>query len=266
MIEGLDVADPKVRQLDQSRIGAVLCGEAEALHGGPPVTAMLIQNTNPMSVAPDQAKVKRGFAREDLFVCVHEQVMTETAAMADIVLPATMFLEHDDIYKGGGHQYILFGPKLIEPPGECRTNHQVFAGLADAARPRPSRLRDERARAYRLDAPAFRPRHASRSSRRSAGSTASPISSARITSTASPIRTGSSASSRTGRASRRRTTAPMGPWQTLPALPDYWPAIEEADATPSVPPRRPRRRARSSTRPSTRRRPRAPRKAAARKC
>jgi anaerobic selenocysteine-containing dehydrogenase len=49
---------------------------------------MLIQNTNPMSVAPEQEKVKRGFARDDLFLCVHEQIMTETAAMADIVLPA----------------------------------------------------------------------------------------------------------------------------------------------------------------------------------
>ncbi len=130
MIEGLDIRDPSVRQLDQSRIGAILCGEDDTLQGGPPVTAMLIQNTNPMSVAPEQEKVRRGFARDDLFVCVHEQIMTDTAAMADILLPATMFMEHDDVYKGGGHQYILFGPKLIEPPQECRTNHQVFAGLA----------------------------------------------------------------------------------------------------------------------------------------
>jgi anaerobic selenocysteine-containing dehydrogenase len=131
MIEGHDLLDPSIRRLDQSRIGAVLTGETEVLFGGPPVTAMLIQNTNPVSVAPDQALVKRGFARDDLFVCVHEQVMTETAAMADIVLPATMFLEHDDIYRGGGHQHILLGPKLIEPPGECRPNHEVIRGLAD---------------------------------------------------------------------------------------------------------------------------------------
>ena len=84
----------------------ILTGDRDALSGGPPVTAMLIQNTNPVSVAPEQDKVKRGFAREDLFVCVHEQFMTETAQMADVVLPATMFLEHDDIYQGGGHQYI----------------------------------------------------------------------------------------------------------------------------------------------------------------
>jgi anaerobic selenocysteine-containing dehydrogenase len=61
---------------------------------------------------------------------VHEQFMTETAAVADVVLPATMFLEHDDIYQGGGHQYILLGPKLIEPAGECRSNHEVICGLA----------------------------------------------------------------------------------------------------------------------------------------
>jgi anaerobic selenocysteine-containing dehydrogenase len=130
MIEGLDRSDPSIRMLDQCRIGAILTGEREALRDGPPVTALLIQNTNPMSVAPDQETVKRGFAREDLFVCVHEQFMTETAAAADVVLPATMFLEHDDIYQGGGHQYILLGPKLIEPPGECRSNHEVICSLA----------------------------------------------------------------------------------------------------------------------------------------
>jgi anaerobic selenocysteine-containing dehydrogenase len=130
MIEGLDVRDPAVRMLDQSRIGAILCGEADALAGGPPVTALFIQNTNPITVAPDQTKVKRGFARDDLFVCVHEQFMTETAQVADVVLPATMFLEHDDVYQSGGNQHNILGPKLIEPPGECRSNHQVTAALA----------------------------------------------------------------------------------------------------------------------------------------
>ena len=61
--------------------------------------------------------MKRGLSREDLFVCVHEHFMTETARMADIVLPATMFLEHDDLYQGGGHQYIMFGPKAVDAPG-----------------------------------------------------------------------------------------------------------------------------------------------------
>jgi len=130
LIEGLDCVDRNVRMLDQSRIGAILTGERDALQGGGPVNALIIQNTNPMSVAPDQNLVKRGFAREDLFTCVHEQFMTETAKMADIVLPATMFTEHDDIYRGGGHQYLVLGPKLVEPPGECRNNHDVIAALA----------------------------------------------------------------------------------------------------------------------------------------
>jgi len=131
MIEGLDVLDPAIWLLDQSRIGPVLTGDAEALHGGPPVTAMLIQNTNPMMVAPELNLVHAGFAREDLFACVHEQFMTETAQMADIVLPATMFLEHDDIYQGGGHQYIVLGPQVVEPPDGCRSNHEVICALAE---------------------------------------------------------------------------------------------------------------------------------------
>jgi anaerobic selenocysteine-containing dehydrogenase len=130
LIEGRDVWDRSVRMLDQSQIGAILTGDKEALHDGPPVDAMIIQNTNPLSVAPDQNKVKQGFARNDLFVCVHEQFMTETAAVADVVLPATTFLEHDDIYRGGGHQYVILGPKLVEPPGECRNNHEVSCALA----------------------------------------------------------------------------------------------------------------------------------------
>jgi anaerobic selenocysteine-containing dehydrogenase len=129
VIEGHDAIDPTTRWLDQSRIGRILTGDAEALKGGPPVKAMLIQNTNPMTVAPEQTLVHQGFAREDLFVAVHEQFMTETAAIADIVLPATMFMEHDDLYYGGGHQHISVGPKLIDPPGECRSNHQVIQAL-----------------------------------------------------------------------------------------------------------------------------------------
>jgi anaerobic selenocysteine-containing dehydrogenase len=130
LIEGLDAVDPKVRVLDQSRIGPVLTGDPQDLGDGPPVTAMLIQNTNPVVVAPESEKVRQGFQREDLFVCVHEQFMTDTAKMADIVLPATTFLEHDDIYQSGGHSHIVLGPKVIEPLADCRPNHEVICGLA----------------------------------------------------------------------------------------------------------------------------------------
>jgi anaerobic selenocysteine-containing dehydrogenase len=130
LIEGLDCLDPKVRKLEQSAIGRILTGDAFALRNGPPVKAMIIQNTNPVSVCPEQDLVKKGFARDDLFVAVHEQFMTETAAYADIVMPATMFMEHDDFYTGGGHQHIMLGGKLIDAPGEARENHYVQVELA----------------------------------------------------------------------------------------------------------------------------------------
>ena len=130
LIEGLDRLDPATRLLDQSRIGPVLVGERSDLGEGPPVTALLVQSTNPMSVAPELAKVHQGFAREDLFVCVHEQFMTETARMADIVLPATMFLEHDDIYQASAHPWIQIARGLFEPFAETRSNHFVICELA----------------------------------------------------------------------------------------------------------------------------------------
>ena len=83
-----------------------------------------------MVVCPDTNKVRQGFAREDLFVCVHEQFMTETAAMADIVLPATTFLEHDDIYTAGGHTHLQLARKVVEPYAEARPNHYVICELA----------------------------------------------------------------------------------------------------------------------------------------
>ncbi|GAA5664825.1 dimethyl sulfoxide reductase DmsA [Brucella sp. NBRC 14130] len=129
-IEGRAMQDVGLRFLDQSKIGRILTGDPEALYGGPPVMAMLIQNTNPMNVTPEQRLVRKGFAREDLFVAVHEQFMTDTAKMADVVLPATTFLEHDDIYRGGGQQHVVLGPKLIEPLADARPNIFVINELA----------------------------------------------------------------------------------------------------------------------------------------
>ncbi|UVV68340.1 molybdopterin oxidoreductase family protein [Brucella anthropi] len=129
-IEGRAMQDVGLRFLDQSKIGRILTGDSEALYGGPPVMAMLIQNTNPMNVTPEQRLVRKGFAREDLFVAVHEQFMTDTAKMADVVLPATTFLEHDDIYRGGGQQHVVLGPKLIEPLADARPNIFVINELA----------------------------------------------------------------------------------------------------------------------------------------
>ena len=130
LIEGLDLVDRSIRALDQSRLGPILTGDPAALLGGPPVTAMLVQNTNPAMVCPETHLVHRGLAREDLFLCVHEQFLTETAAFADIVLPATMMVEHDDFYTASGHTYFQVAKKVIDPPAECRENHWVICQLA----------------------------------------------------------------------------------------------------------------------------------------
>lgn len=130
LIEGLDARDMSVRLLDQCRIGPILLGDKTDLGDGPPVTALFIQNTNPMVVCPESVKVRDGFARDDLFTCVHEQFMTETAAMADIVLPATTFLEHDDIYTAGGHTHLQIARQVVEPFAEARPNHFVICELA----------------------------------------------------------------------------------------------------------------------------------------
>ena len=129
LIEGLDARHAGIRMLDMSRIGAILCGSVDDLRGGPAVKAMFIQNTNPLAVAPDLNAVRRGFARKDLFVCVHEQFMTETARMADIVLPATCFLEYTDIYQSYGQMHLQLARPAVSPPGECRSNHRVICEL-----------------------------------------------------------------------------------------------------------------------------------------
>ena len=130
LITASDLARQDIRWLDMSEIGPVLTGDARALKGRGPVKALLIQNTNPMNVAPNQTLVRAGFARDDLFTVVHEQFMTETAEMADIVLPATMFLEHNDYYTRSGHSRVLYGPRLVDAPGEAKSNFDVINELA----------------------------------------------------------------------------------------------------------------------------------------
>jgi anaerobic selenocysteine-containing dehydrogenase len=118
------------RLLDMSRLGPILDGDTEPLNGGPPVTAMVVQSANPAVVAPESARIRRGLLRDDLFLAVHEQFLTDTAMFADVVLPATTFLEHDDFYISYGHTYLQMGPRAIEPRGEARSNHAVVCGLA----------------------------------------------------------------------------------------------------------------------------------------
>ncbi len=130
LIEGTDLAKKKSRSLDMSELGPILNGDKKALKGGVPVKAMLVQNTNPAVVNPEQKLVLKGLKRDDLFLVVHEQFMTETAQLADIVLPATMFLEHDDFYTRSGHSRVLYGRKLIDAPAEVKSNLFVINELA----------------------------------------------------------------------------------------------------------------------------------------
>jgi anaerobic selenocysteine-containing dehydrogenase len=96
----------------------------------PPVKALIVYNSNPLSVNPDGVMVRRGLAREDLFTVVHEQVMTPTAKYADLLLPATTFLENLDIYTGYGHFYLGVARAAIEPVGEAWSNFKLFQSLA----------------------------------------------------------------------------------------------------------------------------------------
>ena len=126
----LEVQGATARVLDMSRIGPILCGSKTDLGDGPAIKAMLIQNTNPAVVAPDSLAVRQGLSRDDLFLAVHEQRMTETARYADIIFPATTMLEHDDLYVSYGHTFLQVGKAVMKPLGEARSNHWLTAELA----------------------------------------------------------------------------------------------------------------------------------------
>lgn len=96
----------------------------------PPVKGLFIYNSNPVSVNPDSAMVREGLQREDLFTVVHEQVMSPTAQYADLLLPATTFLENLDLYSSYGHFYLGVARPVIRPVGEARSNFDLFQGLA----------------------------------------------------------------------------------------------------------------------------------------
>lgn len=95
-----------------------------------PLKALIIYNSNPATVNPDGSSVRYGLAREDLFTIVHEQVMTPTAKYADILLPATTFLENMDVYTGYGHFYMGVARPVTEPIGEAKSNFDFFQALA----------------------------------------------------------------------------------------------------------------------------------------
>jgi anaerobic selenocysteine-containing dehydrogenase len=111
-------------------VNMVQLGDALTKLDNPRVHALFVYNSNPAAVAPDQAQVLRGMARPDLFTVVHEQFFTDTADYADVLLPATTFLEHKEIQGAYGHYYVQLSEQAIEPLGEARSNVQLFSGLA----------------------------------------------------------------------------------------------------------------------------------------
>ena len=96
----------------------------------PPVKALVVYNSNPAAVAPNQNAVLRGLRRDDLFTVVLEQTKTDTADYADILLPATTFLEHTDLYFAYGHYYLQLARPALPAPGEARSNVEVFRAMA----------------------------------------------------------------------------------------------------------------------------------------
>ena len=109
-----------------ARLGSAL------LESDPPFRALYVWSCNPAVIVPEQEKVVAGLSREDLFVVVHEQVMTDTARYADILLPNTTCFEHDDYFTPCWHLYASHSPAAIAPVGESKSDYEVFRLLAES--------------------------------------------------------------------------------------------------------------------------------------
>ncbi len=119
-------AEPATRLVNMNRVGRELVEPA-----GAPIRALFVYNCNPAVTLPDQQRVLAGLAREDLFTVVFDQVLTDTAVYADVVLPATTFLEHYDFAKAYGSLSLHLARPVIEPVAEARPNADVFADLTE---------------------------------------------------------------------------------------------------------------------------------------
>jgi anaerobic selenocysteine-containing dehydrogenase len=124
---GAEFLRPGTRVVNQFSLGRALTGE---LGLDPPIQALMVYNTNPLVVCPEQDKLAAGLAREDLFTVVSEHFLTDTADYADIVLPATTQLEQADIMFSWGHLYVTLNTPAIAPLGEAIPNTELFRRLA----------------------------------------------------------------------------------------------------------------------------------------
>jgi anaerobic selenocysteine-containing dehydrogenase len=120
-----DLRPRETRALSMTRLGEGLL-EID----NPPVKALFVYASNPLASIPHQTKVRRGLAREDLFTVVVEHFLTDSARYADIVLPATMAVEHSDLLIAYGHLYLAWNEPAVPPPGECLPTTEIFRRLA----------------------------------------------------------------------------------------------------------------------------------------
>jgi anaerobic selenocysteine-containing dehydrogenase len=125
---GQHLLKPDRPHVNQCQLGQAL--EARQSNGDPQISTLFVFNSNPVAVAPDSQSVKRGMSRNDLFTVVLELFQTDTADFADILLPATMFTEHADIYTAYGHYYLQWAEPIVRAPEHCRPNAWVFQELA----------------------------------------------------------------------------------------------------------------------------------------
>jgi anaerobic selenocysteine-containing dehydrogenase len=120
----IDVPAPPVRVVNMNHLGRALTE-----YDNPPIAVLFVYNCNPLATVPHQNRVRKGLERDDLFTVVYEQVMTDTAPYADVLLPATTFLEHYDIAKGYGAYHLHLVQPVVDAVGESRPNHEVFRDL-----------------------------------------------------------------------------------------------------------------------------------------
>ena len=130
LVQRPDFLKPGVRTINMCLLGQALASPATL--PGPPVKALFVWSANPAASAPDQNAILRGLRREDLFCCVHERFLTDTARFADIVLPATTALEHDDVYASYGSYCLQRGRPCIPPQGQAKSNWDACRLLAKA--------------------------------------------------------------------------------------------------------------------------------------
>ena len=119
----------EARILNMSLLGQILNNAVNDVTG-PPVKALVVYNSNPAAIAPNQNAVRRGLQRGDLFTVVLEQFQNDTADYADFLLPVTTFLEHTDLYGAYGHYYLQLARPALAPPGETKSNVEIFRALA----------------------------------------------------------------------------------------------------------------------------------------